>query len=243
MPRTVVLNVVGLTSSLLGTPRTPNLNALASGCLPVRAITPALTCSVQSTYLTGKLPSQHGIVGNGWYSRELGEVLFWRQSNRLVQGDKLWHEGRRRNPAFTAANTFWWYAMNGEADWTITPRPLYLADGRKLPDVWTDPLELRDELTARLGTFPLFNFWGPRANVVSSEWIARAAGHVSATRKPTLSLVYLPHLDYCLQKLGPSNPEIVPHLREVDAQTHVGQQRLRREHRQLQVGHGWQRDI
>jgi predicted AlkP superfamily pyrophosphatase or phosphodiesterase len=116
MPRTVVLNVVGLTRSLLGTPSTPNLNALTPGSLPVRSITPAVTCSVQSTYLTGKLPSEHGIVGNGWYCRELGEVLFWRQSNRLVQGEKLWHEARRRDPAFTVANSFWWYAMNSETD-------------------------------------------------------------------------------------------------------------------------------
>jgi predicted AlkP superfamily pyrophosphatase or phosphodiesterase len=29
--------------------------------------------------------------------------------------------------------------------------------------------------------------------------------------------VYLPHLDYCLQKYGPSNPAILPELTEVDA--------------------------
>jgi predicted AlkP superfamily pyrophosphatase or phosphodiesterase len=94
---------------------------------------------------------------------------------------------------------------------------MYPADGRKLPDVWTDPLELRDELNGRLGTFPLFNFWGPRASVVSSDWIAKSAIHIDETRKPTLSLVYLPHLDYCLQKYGPTNPAILPELTEVDA--------------------------
>lgn len=34
---------------------------------------------------------------------------------------------------------------------------------------------------------------------------------------PTLSLIYLPHLDYCLQKYGPHDTKVIPvHLREVD---------------------------
>jgi predicted AlkP superfamily pyrophosphatase or phosphodiesterase len=107
--------------------------------------------------------------------------------------------------------------MYDTADWAVTPRPMYPADGRKLPDIWTDPSDLRDELNERFGTFPLFNFWGPRADIVSSEWIARSALHVYETRRPTLTLVYLPHLDYCLQKYGPHHPEIRKHLGEVDA--------------------------
>jgi predicted AlkP superfamily pyrophosphatase or phosphodiesterase len=93
---------------------------------------------------------------------------------------------------------------------------MYPADGRKLPDIWASPSSLRDELNAKLGTFPLFNFWGPRADISSSHWIARSAEHVYVTRRPTLTLVYLPHLDYCLQKLGPTHPAIADHLREID---------------------------
>jgi predicted AlkP superfamily pyrophosphatase or phosphodiesterase len=216
MPRTVVLNVVGLTRALLGTPATPNLNALLPGSVPVGSLTPAVTCSVQSTYLTGKMPSEHGIVGNGWYSRELGEVMFWRQSNQLVQGEKLWHEARRRNTSFSVANTFWWYAMNGETDWTLTPRPLYLADGRKLPDCYSNPPELRERYNREFGQFPLFQFWGPATSIVSSQWIGRAALALEEQYHPTLQLVYLPHLDYCLQKLGPAG-DISGDLAEVDA--------------------------
>jgi predicted AlkP superfamily pyrophosphatase or phosphodiesterase len=218
MRRTLVLLVVGLTEELIGK-STPNLAALVrEGALrSLHTVTPAVTCTVQATLMTGTLPKEHGIVANGWYFRDLSEVWLWRQSARLYSGERIWEAARKRDPSFTCAKLFWWYNMYDTADWAVTPRPMYPADGRKLPDVWTDPLELRDELTAKLGTFPLFNFWGPRANVVSSEWIARAALHVSETRKPTLSLVYLPHLDYCLQKLGPSNPEILPHLREVDS--------------------------
>ncbi len=181
-------------------------------------VTPAVTCSAQSTLLTGKLPSEHGIVGNGWYFRDLCEVWFWRQSNRLVQSKKIWELARERDPGFTCANLFWWYNMYSSADWSVTPRPMYPADGRKIPDIYTSPPELREELSERLGSFPLFRFWGPAADIVSSRWITRSALHVMEKHDPTLTLVYLPHLDYDLQRLGPdtSHPRLQRSLREVD---------------------------
>lgn len=215
MQRTVVLNVVGLTRALLGGSRTPRLNALLASGVPIRTITPAVTCSVQATYLTGQLPASHGIVGNGWYFRDLGEVLFWRQSNRLVQGEKIWHEARRRDQSFTCANSFWWYAMATDADYTITPRPLYCADGRKLPDCYSSPPELRDRFNREFGQFPLFQFWGPATSIASSNWIGRAAMAIEEQYRPTLQLVYLPHLDYCLQKMGPDG-DIARDLSELD---------------------------
>ncbi|GAM10008.1 type I phosphodiesterase / nucleotide pyrophosphatase [Geobacter sp. OR-1] len=215
MQRTVILNVVGLTRSLLGGPCTPRLNHFLPSSIPIRTITPAVTCSVQSTYLTGKMPSDHGIVANGWFERDLGEVMFWKQSNRLVAGEKIWHEAKRRNPGFTCSNCFWWYAMQTDADITMTPRPLYCADGRKLPDCYTVPLELRDRYNSQFGQFPLFHFWGPATSIVSSEWIANAMA-TDREFSPTLQLVYLPHLDYCLQKSGPRG-DVSGDLAEIDA--------------------------
>lgn len=218
MKRTLVLNVVGLTPDLLGE-ATPNLAALAreGGVRPLRTVLPAVTCSVQSTLLTGLLPRDHGAVANGWYFRDTDEVRFWLQSNHLVAGETVWEAARRRDPAFTCAQLFWWYNMYGTADWSVTPRPLYPADGRKIPDVYAEPMEMRDELTDRLGIFPLFHFWGPKADITSSRWIADCARYIWNTRRPTLSLVYLPHLDYALQRLGPNHPDIQRDLREVDA--------------------------
>jgi predicted AlkP superfamily pyrophosphatase or phosphodiesterase len=216
--RTAVLLVVGLSGDLIGE-ATPNLLALAGegGARPLRTILPAVTCAVQSTFVTGLLPRGHGCVANGWYFRDLSEVWLWRQSNRLVAGEKVWEAATARDPAFTCAKLFWWYNMYSSATWAVTPRPMYPADGRKLPDVYTEPADLRDELTARLGTFPLFNFWGPAASLVSSRWIADCARHVYRTRRPTLTLVYLPHLDYALQKLGPRHPDVRTELEAIDA--------------------------
>jgi predicted AlkP superfamily pyrophosphatase or phosphodiesterase len=215
MERTVVLNVVGLTRSLIGE-HTPNLRSLLSGSVNIKTIIPAVTCSVQSTYLTGKLPSEHGIVGNGWYLRELSEILFWRQSNRLVQAEKIWHVARRRNAGFTCANNFWWYNMVTDVDWAVTPRPVYCADGRKLPDCYTIPSELRHKFNKDLGQFPLLQFWGPGTSIISSKWIANAAMAIEEMFKPTLNLIYLPHLDYILQKVGPDGA-IEKDLSEIDA--------------------------
>jgi predicted AlkP superfamily pyrophosphatase or phosphodiesterase len=217
MRQTLVLDVVGLTPKLL--PHAPVLSALAQqgGMRPLRTITPAVTCSVQSTFTTGLLPREHGCVGNGWYFRELAEVWLWRQSNRLVEGEKIWDAAKRRDPAFTSAKLFWWYNMYAAVDFAVTPRPQYPADGRKLPDVHSFPAELRDELQQLFGTFPLFNFWGPRANLTCSSWILRASEHVFVTRKPTLTLVYVPHLDYDLQRHGPDFPGAAAEVAAVDA--------------------------
>lgn len=213
-----MLNVVGLTRSLIGRGM-PHLEAFLSRSVDIKAIVPAVTCPVQSTYLTGTLPTKHGIVANGWYFRDLAEIWFWRQSNRLVQSEKIWQVARGRNHAFTCANTFWWYAMATDVDVTLTPRPIYCADGRKLPDCYSFPSDVRKKLTQELGPFPLFHFWGPSASIRSSQWIGRAAMTLEKTFQPTLHLVYLPHLDYVLQRVGPMG-EIGKDLSEIDQLCH-----------------------
>jgi len=220
MQRTLVILVVGLSPDLVGE-HTPKIAALAKrGAMrPMNTVTPAVTCTVQSTLATGLPPSGHGAVGNGWFFKDLKEVLLWRQPNNLVEGEKIWDAGKKCNPDFTCAKMFWWYNMYASADWSATPRPMYPADGRKIPDHYAAPPELHDELDAKLGQFPLFKFWGPVADVTSSDWITKATLHVMETRSPTLTLTYLPHLDYNLQRLGPDldHPRLQADLQEIDA--------------------------
>jgi predicted AlkP superfamily pyrophosphatase or phosphodiesterase len=252
MKRTAVINVVGLTSSLIGehTPRIRDFVARGAKAVVSPAF-PAVTCTAQSCYLTGASPSQHGIVGNGWYNRELAEVQFWKQSNHLVRGRKIWDELRARDPRFTCAKLFWWFNMYSSADYSITPRPMYPADGRKVFDIYTQPGPVRHEIQRDLGPFPFAAFWGPAAGKKSpagepdaaSRWIAESAKWIESKFAPTLNLIYLPHLDYNLQRHGPYvaadvrrrtalatnpnpsphvggyeiNPAVVPDLRAIDA--------------------------
>ncbi|MCF6406551.1 alkaline phosphatase family protein [Chitinophaga filiformis] len=218
MKKTVVIDVVGLSSSLIGT-HTPFLQSYVSRqhLSTIKPMVPAVTTAVQSTYVTGQWPSEHGIVGNGWYDRQDSEVKFWKQSNKLVEAPKIWDKAKRLDPSFTCSKMFWWYNMYSTADYSVTPRPQYLADGRKAPDCYSHPASLRDHLQKELGTFPLFQFWGPGANIKSTQWIADASMITDNLYDPTLTLIYLPHLDYCLQKFGQDFNRISKELGEVDA--------------------------
>jgi predicted AlkP superfamily pyrophosphatase or phosphodiesterase len=226
MKRIVVLDVVGLTESLIGE-HTPAMAAFRRrGALAhIRPAFPAVTCTAQSDYLTGERPSRHGIVGNGWYNRDLAEVQFWKQSNHLVQAPKVWDTLRAEVPGFTCATLFWWFNMYSSVDYSITPRPMYPADGRKIFDIYSWPYALRTEIKRDLGEFPFPAFWGPAAGVDSSRfqrdaasrWIAESAKWVERKHAPTLSFVYLPHLDYNLQRLGPGHPDLTRDLRAIDA--------------------------
>jgi predicted AlkP superfamily pyrophosphatase or phosphodiesterase len=212
-----VLNIVGLSSRCFGA-STPRLNAFRdrAGLQSFAPAFPAVTCTAQSHMLTGNDASGHGIVANGWLDRESAEVRFWKQSNRLVRGEKIWHVLQREIPSFTCANLFWWYNMATDADLAVTPRPLYLADGRKSFDIHTQPMALRETLKQDLGPFPFPSFWGPAAGIACSDWIARCARWIYQKHQPSLNLVYLPHLDYGLQKYGPDAPEMAQELAQID---------------------------
>ncbi|MDJ0973117.1 MAG: alkaline phosphatase family protein [Planctomycetota bacterium] len=223
MPRLtplVWINVVGLTPRLLSC--APNLSALAErGCSgPIGGVLPAVTCSAQATALTGLVPSGHGIVGNGWLHRDTGEVRFWLQSNRLIQGEPVYVTARKlayeRELPFTAAKLFWWFNQGAAVDWSVTPKPYYGSDGSKVFAVHGDPEELAPSIVKRLGPFPFHAFWGPKAGLASSEWIAEASAIVLREMRPTFSMVYLPHLDYDLQRLGATHPSVAQRVAEVD---------------------------
>jgi predicted AlkP superfamily pyrophosphatase or phosphodiesterase len=256
MKRLAVINVVGLTEALIGE-HTPRIAAFRQrgAFAHIAPAFPALTCTAQSNYLTGKPPAEHGIVGNGWFNRELSEIHFWKQSNQIVQSKKIWAGLREESdlfthhsPPVTSANCFWWFNMYSSADYSITPRPLYPADGRKFFDVYSWPYSIREQIKKDLGEFPFFGFWGPAAGVDSpqgkadaaSRWIAEAAKWIENKYLPALNLIYLPHLDYNLQRHGPFgksgkrkaesgnssapalgdfelNPKILRDLREIDA--------------------------
>jgi predicted AlkP superfamily pyrophosphatase or phosphodiesterase len=246
MSRLAVINVVGLTEALIGE-HTPQIAAFRQrGALArIAPAFPAVTCAAQSNYLTGRPPVAHGIVGNGWYDRDLAEIHFWKQSNHLVESPKIWDRlrGADRAPRLTTANCFWWFNMYSSVDYSITPRPIYRADGGKIFDIYSWPAAIRTDIKKDLGEFPFHGFWGPAAGVktpqggadCATRWIAASAKWIENKFSPALNLVYLPHLDYNLQRYGPCsvadsqsksepshagrspiNPRIIPDLAAID---------------------------
>ena len=214
----LLIDAVGLTPRHLGAD-TPNLLRLAGhgARAPMSAVLPAVTCSAQATMLTGALPREHGAVGNGWLDRASGEVALWRQSNALVGGEKVYEALRRRVPGATTAKIFWWWNLGARVEWSVTPRPYYPADGRKIPAIQSWPRAYGEDLERSLGAFPFFDFWGPRSGLPSSRWLADAAIRTLAAHAPTLTMVYLPHLDYDLQRFGPDHERSRRAVRELDA--------------------------
>lgn len=194
----------------------PSLQALQGdgSTASIQPTLPAVTTSVQATYLTGAPPSDHGIVGNGWYHRDTREIRFWLQSRSLIEKPTLIDQ--LQGDGFSVANLFWWYNMGSGARWSLTPRPEYPADGRKIPSVYGEPPELPVNLQNELGTFPLFDFWGPRAGITSTRWIVDAALKVAQQNNPDVLFVYLPHLDYDDQRYGPDSPEAQRSRGELD---------------------------
>lgn len=209
-----VINVVGLTSELLQW--APRIKAVGEAC-PWQSPFPAVTCTSQATMLTGLSPRQHGIVGNGWYFKDTGEIRFWQQSNALVQGEKL-YEGVQ------TAKMFWWFNQGAPVRWFATPKPHYGCDGSKAFGI----LDQTDcNLVERCGEFPFFTFWGPGAGLPCSQWIAAASAEVMRTNKPELTLVYLPHLDYDYQRLSVKDPQRVAEVDQcagqvIDAANEIG---------------------
>jgi predicted AlkP superfamily pyrophosphatase or phosphodiesterase len=185
---------------------------------PLDTVFPAVTCTVQASFLTGLQPSGHGAVGNGWYFRDLAQVMLWRQSNQLVQGEKLYESAAQRLGTRTAKLFWWWNMYAPHVAWSVTPRPEYHADGLKKPGLYSEPPALQAELQQELGPFPLFDFWGPKAGIKSTAWIVSSALATIRRHDPDLLLVYLPHLDYDHQRWGPDDPRSVQAVRELDAQ-------------------------
>ncbi len=210
----VIINVVGLTPALAQ--HAPHLKSLGT-VKPLTGVFPAVTMSAQASLLTGTHPTQHGIVGNAWFERDFAEVRCWPQSNALLQQPPFYRLLKQRDASFTCAKMFWWFNQGSGADWSVTPKPHYGADGSKVFDIQCSPPELAAELKQALGEFPFHSFWGPRAGLPSSQWIAAASAHVIRSKRPTLTLVYLPHLDYDLQRFGGSFGGAPQLVAEVDA--------------------------
>lgn len=216
MKRLALINVVGLTQPILE--QLPALKEFASkrevSSFP--PIFPALTCSAQTSYLTGKGVADHGIVGNGWFDYRYAETRLWKQSQRLIDAPLLWEILKKEGLPCHTAKLFWWFAMHGSTEWAITPRPLYRSDGGKVFDIHTTPMALREVIKKELGDFPFPAFWGPFSGIASSQWIANAAMWIEKNHTPHLNLVYIPHLDYCHQQYGPHSPLCHAHLEELN---------------------------
>jgi predicted AlkP superfamily pyrophosphatase or phosphodiesterase len=216
----VLVNAVGMTRRLLE--HAPRMKSLAQqGWVKgLQEVLPAVTTTAQATILTGRAPQEHGVVGNGWYFRDTGEVRFWQQCRDLMQApafyDILKQRFEQKGHDFRVAKLFWWFNQGADVDFSVTPKPYYAADGNKAFGILGTPDGLTENLEAVLGPFPFPSFWGPKAGLPATNWISMAASQVLGEHRPDLTLVYLPHLDYDPQRFGPSGCDMAKLVGELD---------------------------
>ncbi len=177
---------------------------------------PALTCPAQVNMTTGCSPAQHGVVANGYFWREKNQIEMWTAWNQEIQRPQIWEVLKKHDPHLSTAVWFPLLSKGAKADYICTPAPIHNPDGSESLWCYTQPTELYGELRDALGHFPLMNFWGPMANIKSSQWIAESAILAMKKYQPRFFDIYLPHLDYAAQKFGPNAPETIQALHDLD---------------------------
>lgn len=214
---TIVLDIVGLESGHIGKGILPNIDKIAEEGQVTRMepVFPAVTCTVQASILSGKYPSEHGIVSNGIYDRDSYSVSFWEQPSRLVQADRIWDMARIKNPSAMTAVLFWQNSMYAQADVVVTPRPLHTDNGMVMW-CYSKPVGYYEELKGKLGEFNLADYWGPIASYKASEWICRSAEYTLEKFKPDITLAYIPHVDYSAQRFGRDSAQVKDDLKKAD---------------------------
>lgn len=215
----VVLDIISLTEEHLNDAElTPNIQKLLENGqqAKIKPVFPAVTGSMQATYITGTSPAEHGIICNGLPNWDTKEITMWNQTMLPIQGKKIWEKLKEEDLTAKTAVLFWQFSKLSTADYVVTPAPIHLD---KKTIMWCDskPRNLYERLREKYGDFDLKSFWGPLSSVKSSEWILDAAIDVLEEYKPRLSLVYLPNIDYNAQRFGPESEAAKSSIKEIDS--------------------------
>lgn len=215
----IVINVVGLEHKHLNSDLTPNISALAEKgeSAKMEPVFPSVTCTVQASILSGRYPSEHGIIANGLYDRSSHSVSFWEQPSALVQKERVWDTLKNKSPSVKTAVLFWQNTMFVNSDIVITPRPLHMGDGSMIQWCYSKPVGYYEEASRTIGEFNLATYWGPMASHRSSEWIGKAAEYTLEKSRPNLMFVYIPHVDYSAQRFGPNSNQARDDLKKADS--------------------------
>jgi predicted AlkP superfamily pyrophosphatase or phosphodiesterase len=160
-------------------------------------------------------------VANGFYWREKHEVEMWTAWNDVITAPQIWDTLREHAPGAGSAVWFPLLAKGAGADLVCTPAPIHNPDGSESLWCYTKPTEMYGQLRDELGHFPLMHFWGPLANIKSTDWICRSAVVAARNHRPNFFYIYLPHLDYAAQRSGPDSPAALQAL--VDLDQSIGQ--------------------
>ena len=170
----------------------------------IQSVFPAVTCTVQASFRTASPPGKHGMIANGRFYRKLGRPMFWEQSARLVEGERIWTSFRERGKR--VGMVFWQQSLGETVDLILSPAPIHKHHGGMIQTCYSKPAGLYPNLCRKLGRpFKLQHYWGPLASWKVGEWIVEAVSEILSNPElaPELLFSYLPSLDYDLQRNDP----------------------------------------
>ena len=213
----IIIDIVGLEKRHISEALTPNISKISQGgeTRNLETVFPAVTCTVQSSLLSGTYPEVHGIISNGLFDKQNYAVSFWEQSSNLVQADRIWDTLKMSGSSYKTAVLFWQNTMYSNADIVLTPRPLHM-DESMIMWCYSKPPRFYEKIAEKIGKFDLTSYWGPFTSRKSSEWIEQATEFVLENARPNLLFTYIPHLDYSFQKNGTSYNNLKDDLKFVD---------------------------
>ena len=153
-PSVVLLSIPGLRRQDVA--KLPRLSALMSDGdhAELSASFPAVTWPVQANMLTGKLPTEHGVVSNGFFWRDSGEVEMWTAWNEKILCPQIWDVMHERDAALTSAVWFPMLSKGCGADYVCMPAPIHNPDGSESLWCYTKPTELYGDLATPQAIFP-----------------------------------------------------------------------------------------
>ncbi|CAN5909772.1 alkaline phosphatase family protein [soil metagenome] len=171
---------------------------------------PGLAGTAFATLVTGKDPSEHGLIGNTYFDRAERRVAPFPLPDSAVQAPKLWDHLRTFRPE---ARSMLWFLPNSrgavvdfdawvDSSWTLGTQP----DG------------LADRLVSRFGPFPSSSGKPgeepPRLE--ATAWILKTASATIAEELPDLALVRVPYLGKVARRYGPDGREANRAVRELE---------------------------
>jgi len=173
----------------------------------LKTVFPAVTCTVQASFRTAAPPAEHGMIANGFFNRKLRKTFFWEQASSIYSGSRIWD--KFREDGGTVGQICWQQAIGNDSDLILTPAPIHKHHGGMIQDFHARPEGLYNNLCKQIGRkFNLFSYWGPFTSEKSTSWITDSTVELLKSGKASdFQLVYLPHLDYEMQKTGPDSPK------------------------------------
>lgn len=211
MQKLLLLHVAALGYDLL---QAHGVTQLAG--LPLQPLTttdPAVTCSAQATLRTAQPPQAHGMCANGIFVKDLYQTQFWNQSARLVKGPRIWDAFRSRGGK--VGLYFFQQSLGETVDECLSPAPIHTHGGGLIMATYAKPQNL---LNGR-NPLPLWRYWGPLASPkVGRAIVSTIKQRLTSGTAPEVCLVYLPTLDYDLQRYGTHHRTTPTNVREICAQ-------------------------